>query len=80
MTQIDAVEAYPKCRKFRWFGMFEECIRCCEAPAVDDLGYCGHCHWAVRAEIEEGFYQLREYLRSWARFSDWCQARGHAAA
>ena len=48
--------------------------------AVDDLGYCGHCHWAVRAEIEEGFYQLREYLRSWARFTDWCDARGLASA
>jgi len=34
----------------------------------------------VRAEIEEGFYELREYLRSWAQFSDWCQARGLAAA
>jgi hypothetical protein len=56
--------------------MFDDCIRCHEAPAVDELGYCGHCHWAVRAEIEEGFYELREYLRSWARFSDWCQARG----
>jgi hypothetical protein len=59
--------------------MFEDCIRCSEAPAVDDLGYCGHCHWAVRAEIEEGFFQLREYLRSWARYSDWCDARGVVA-
>jgi len=58
--------------------MFDECIRCREAPAVDELGYCGHCHWAVRAEIEEGFHQLREYLRPWARFSDWCEARGLA--
>jgi hypothetical protein len=55
--------------------MFDECIRCSSAPAVDELGYCGHCHWAVRAEVEEGLYQLREYLRSWARFSDWCAAR-----
>jgi hypothetical protein len=60
--------------------MYEECIRCGEAPAVDELGYCGHCHWAVRAEIEEGFYQLREYLRAWSRFADWCDARGAAAA
>jgi hypothetical protein len=34
----------------------------------------------VRAEIEEGFYQLREYLRAWARFNDWCEARGLASA
>jgi hypothetical protein len=57
-------------------GMFEECIRCGESPAVDELGYCGHCHWAVRAEVEEGFYRLREYLRAWARYTDWCSAHG----
>ena len=59
--------------------MSDECIRCCEAPAVDELGYCGHCHWAVCAEIEEGFYQICEYLGSWARFSDWCESRGFAS-
>jgi len=58
--------------------MWEECIRCNEAPAVDEQGYCGHCHWAVRAEVEEGFYALREYLRAWARFDEWCEARGIA--
>ena len=31
-------------------------------PAVDELGYCGHCHWTALAEIEEGFRQIREYL------------------
>jgi hypothetical protein len=60
--------------------MFEECIRCTEAPAVDEFGYCGHCHWAVRAELEDGFRQIREYLRSWARFSDWCEAHGPTPA
>ena len=59
--------------------MWEECIRCNEAPAVDEQGYCGHCHWAVRAEIEEGFYAIREYLRAWARFDEWCETRGLAA-
>ena len=58
--------------------MFEDCIRCAEAPAVDDQGYCGNCHWAVRAEIEEGLHQLRVYLGSWARFTDWCDAHGLA--
>jgi hypothetical protein len=58
--------------------MFEDCIRCSEGPAVDDRGYCRHCHWAVRAEIEEGLHQLREYLGSWARFTDWCDAHGLA--
>jgi len=56
--------------------MFQECIRCNEAPAVDELGYCGHCHWAVLAEVEEGFAQIREYLRSWAKFSEWCESSG----
>ncbi|MFL5960712.1 MAG: hypothetical protein ACJ75G_10650 [Gaiellaceae bacterium] len=46
---------------------------------MDDQGYCGHCHWAVRAEVEEGFYALREYLRAWARFDEWCESRGIAA-
>jgi hypothetical protein len=53
-----------------------ECIHCHESPAVDEFGYCGYCHWTLRAEIEEGFFQLREYLRAWARFSEWCDERG----
>jgi hypothetical protein len=57
-----------------------ECIRCGEAPPVDELGYCGHCHWAARAEIEEGFSELRDYLRPWALFMDWCAERGQRIA
>jgi hypothetical protein len=60
--------------------MRDECIRCGDAPAVDELGYCGHCHWAVRAEVEKGFTEIGEYLRGWAGFSDWCAAHGLAAA
>jgi hypothetical protein len=56
--------------------MSDECIRCGEVPAVDELGYCGHCHWVALAEVEEGFRQIRGYLQSWARFSDWCEGRG----
>jgi hypothetical protein len=52
----------------------EECIRCGEAPAVDEQGYCGTCHWAVLLELHEGLQQLREYLAAWARFADWCAA------
>ena len=40
----------------------EDCIRCGAAPGVDEQGYCGHCHWAVKVEIQEGFHQLRDYL------------------
>jgi hypothetical protein len=57
-----------------------ECIRCGEAPRVDELGYCGHCHWAVRAEVEAGFRVLGEYLRAWALFMDWCAQRGQRIA
>ena len=60
--------------------MCEECIRCNEAPAVDEQGYCGHCHWAVRAEVEEGLYEIGEYLRAWARFDEWCESHPAKAA
>jgi hypothetical protein len=50
---------------------YSDCIRCDEAPAVDGDGYCGVCRWAVRAELEEGFYRLRGYLQAWRRFRDW---------
>jgi hypothetical protein len=56
--------------------MNDDCIRCGESPASDEFGYCSHCHWAVRAEVEEGFNKLCEYLRAWARYADWCAARG----
>jgi hypothetical protein len=51
--------------------LVEDCIRCGEAPGIDDQGYCGHCHGTVKVEIREGLHQLRDYLAAWARFSDW---------
>lgn len=59
--------------------MRHDCIRCHDAPAVDEDGYCGHCHWAVRVELEEGFMQLREYLRPWLAYATWCESHGVAA-
>lgn len=59
--------------------MPEKCIRCDDAFAVDDLGYCCHCHWAVRSEVEDGFQKLREYLRGWWRFEVWCDEHGQVA-
>ncbi|HEY7206624.1 MAG TPA: hypothetical protein VH416_00175 [Gaiellaceae bacterium] len=56
------------------------CISCGEAAAVDLSGYCGHCHWEVRAEIAEGMVELRAYLLAWSRYSDWCDERGLEAA
>ena len=55
------------------------CIRCCEADAADDQGYCGHCHWAVLVEVEDGVTLLEEYLAKWAGFADWCLDHGQAA-
>jgi hypothetical protein len=49
----------------------DTCIRCDEAPAVDLAGYCGHCHWAARAEVERGLGEIRQYLARWARFRSW---------
>lgn len=60
--------------------MDDVCICCAEAAGVDELGYCAHCHWAVRLEVEEGLFQLRDYLGGWARFAEWCQSRGLATA
>jgi hypothetical protein len=62
-----------------WADNTSECIRCGNAPAVDELGYCGHCHWAVKAEVDDGYFRLRQYLTKWARFDDWCSTRDHAA-
>lgn len=54
----------------------EPCIRCGNAPSVDDLGYCGHCHWAARAELEEGLVAIGRYLACWGAFFAWLRARG----
>jgi hypothetical protein len=53
------------------------CIRCAETLAVDGgLGYCGHCFWAIKDEIDDGLAELGRYLEGWARFSDWCVEHG----
>jgi hypothetical protein len=57
-----------------------DCLGCGEATHVDELGYCGRCHWAVRAEVEAGLRALSEYLRAWALFMDWCARRGQQIA
>lgn len=55
-----------------------ECIRCSYLEdvtppmAADNLGYCGHCHWAVKAEVQEGFYDIEEFLLRHAEFMKWC--------
>jgi hypothetical protein len=54
----------------------DECIRCGEAPQADDEAYCGHCYWQVRAEVQEGLYDLSTYLARWSAFRDW--EAGHA--
>jgi hypothetical protein len=56
--------------------MKEPCIRCEVTYAIDELGFCGGCRWAVRAEIDEGFYRLQRYLMCWDRFRVWCADNG----
>jgi hypothetical protein len=58
---------------------FPACIRCGDAPAVDELDYCGHCHWVVSVEIEEGLSLLAGYLSKWRRYVDWCDEHGLVA-
>jgi hypothetical protein len=54
------------------------CIRCGENACAGERAYCASCVFALRAETESGFARLLEYLRAWAAFSDWCEARGLA--
>lgn len=56
----------------------EACIRCQQAPAVTN-NLCGHCHWAVKAEIEDGLVKFRAYLQAWADFNEWCRTREASA-
>jgi hypothetical protein len=49
----------------------ELCARCGEAPPADDDVLCGHCFWQIRAEVEEGMYELRAYLVHWLEFREW---------
>jgi hypothetical protein len=56
--------------------MSKLCIRCDTAYAVDELDFCGHCRYAFRAEIEEGFHLLQRYLACWDRFRTWCADNG----
>lgn len=54
------------------------CIRCESAPAGAD-GLCASCTWSIRAEIQEGLYQLGEYLRKWLAYERYCDDHGVAA-
>lgn len=51
------------------------CIRCAEAPAVTD-GLCGHCHWAVKAEIETGLQKIEAYAQRQGEFTSWLYEHG----
>jgi hypothetical protein len=49
----------------------DDCIRCGDAPATYEDGYCRNCHWVVLTEIEYGMRKLRTYLARWSDFRDW---------
>lgn len=53
-----------------------KCIRCRDADPVDQHGYCGHCHWAIRSEIDQGLAQLHVYLGRHAGFRAWLADHG----
>lgn len=55
--------------------MFEYCIRCNEAIAVDDKGMCGRCHWAFRIELDDLWREIGTYLADWMNFRRWEEAR-----
>lgn len=50
---------------------FRDCIRCEKGPHVTQDGLCSSCHWAVRAEVHDGFVDLNAYLKKWAAFRVW---------
>jgi hypothetical protein len=56
------------------------CIRCEERPAIDELGYCGRCHWISLLEASQGFEDLAVYLAKWAAFAVWCERHGRVPA
>jgi hypothetical protein len=57
-----------------------DCIRCGEWIGVGAGAYCHPCLWAVRAEVEEGFGELEEYLRKAASFEAWLREHEGGAA
>jgi len=56
--------------------LWDECVRCHEMDSVDEAGLCPHCYWGLRAEMDHGHEVMCDYLRAWARFAEWCDARG----
>ena len=54
------------------------CILCQEKEAMVPRGFCATCLRTAHTEIEIGFFQLVEYLRKWAEFTEWCETRGLA--
>jgi hypothetical protein len=48
-----------------------ECVRCHEATATQELGYCASCAVQTHVEFTVGFRQLTEYLGLWAALDEW---------
>lgn len=47
------------------------CVGCDTGVAENEQGYCGRCHWRLKAEVEEGLRAFGSYLGNWAAFRDW---------
>jgi hypothetical protein len=56
--------------------MATTCIRCREAEAPRQLGFCAGCAAAAEQEASGGYDRLAEYLGAWAAFDEWLQRRG----
>lgn len=56
--------------------MFQVCLNCHEAPAVDDQGLCGHCHWLIAAQIQTGLRQFEKFLERYAGWSEYQAQNG----
>jgi hypothetical protein len=52
------------------------CLRCAESPATTPDGMCGHCHWAIKAEVENGIVQIAEYVSKQDEFARWLRENG----
>jgi hypothetical protein len=49
-----------------------------DVPAVDHEGLCGHCYWAIKAEVHEGIQNFYLYLEAspMVGYTEACRRRG----
>ena len=45
------------------------CVRCQDYPKMSGYDLCGHCYWAVQAEVNEGLGQLQAFVDKYIGWS-----------